>query len=193
MAHSFQENMTLAMKHEMRVRELVGRTTVLPAHLVVDKTMGKDLMIFSDATGHGVAARVRRWADYDPWDFTIRKQAVNHGASELDKFRSGMCRLMFYGILNREETNFDRWMLISLDAWRRAMDKRDREGGWPLHYDVIRNYDGSVGLVYSAKAKRLMWQPGFMVDCSDYSYEGGVHMRHFLRQQEDARRFRRAV
>lgn len=193
MSRSFQENMSLALKHEMRVRELIGRTTVLPTHLLVDKTMGKDLMIFSDAAGHSVAARVRRWSDHPYWDFTIRRRGAYGGVSELDKFRSGMCRIMFYGVLNRQETDFDRWMLFSLDAWRRAMDKRDREGKWPLHYDRHRNYDGSEFLVYSATAEPLIAQTGFMLDCSDYDYPGPIAMQHFLRQQEDARRFTGAV
>lgn len=193
MTYSFNDNMTLAMQHELRVRELIGRSTILPANLTVDKTMGKDLLVFSDATGHGVAARVRRHGDYPKYDFTIRSSATGNGVTELEKFKAGMCKMMFYGVLNESESDFDRWMLFSLDAWREAMARRERGGGFHLHYDGFRNSDGSRFLVCSAASTRLIRQPKFMIDCSDDDYPGPVLMRHYRRKNRDVHRFRRSL
>lgn len=193
MSYSFNDNMSLSLNHEMRVRELIGRSTVLPAHLSVDKSLGKDLMIFSDATGHGVAARVRRANDHGAWEFTIRRRGAGGGDSEYHKFRAGMCRLMFYGVLNKHETDFDRWMLFSLDVWRSILNKRDAKKEWHVHSDSKRNSDGSEFLVYNADTTRFRGATGFMIDCSNYDYMGRVAMRQYRREKGDAIRFSRRV
>jgi len=81
--------------------------------------------------------------------------------------------------------------LAEIDAWRSALSRRDREGGFPLHYDRRRNRDGSEFLIYSAESRRLISQPGFMVDCSDDTFSGSVLMRHYRRPRADAARFSR--
>lgn len=193
MAYTFEENMEFALTHELKIREKVGRSSVLPASVMVDRTMGTDLLILGDAYGSGCAARVRRAPEYEKWEFTIRITNSHGHKTEYEKFREGMCRWYFYGTLNKQETDFTSWMLMDLDAWRRAEDRRDQrckdKKEYPIYGKTLPAPGGNWFAVYKATSRRLAGQPNFMVDCSDYSYPGHVKIRHYERQKYDAKRF----
>lgn len=195
MSQSLQENLSLALRHELRIRECVGRSAVLPASLMVDQRRGTDLLILSPAGGQGCAARVRRGqaGRFSPWEFTIRSRATGGGTTEYEKFRSGECNWMFYGVLNEQETDFATWMLINLAGWRMAHIQRDLVGGFKIWGQEIPNRDGSAFYVYSALSKWFVGRHDFMVDCSDDSYPGRVAARDFRRAANDntLRRFMR--
>lgn len=166
------QNMSVALRHELRARELIGRSNVMPASLALDRNNSTDLLI---ATGAGATVamrtRTKEAIRYPRWEFTIRSRAVGGGLTEFDKLMGGYASHMFYGVLNEDETDYCRWMLINLSVWRDAVNewRRDRAAGkrrWPI-WDLRHNRDGSSFMVFTATCS-IFRHPMFMADCWDH-------------------------
>ena len=183
-------NFELSLKHEMRARELIGRSGIVPSSLALDREFGTDLVCLHTAHGR-VAMRTRRHDAlvYGDWQFTIRSRARGGCESEFQKFMSGECDYMFYGVLNEKEDNYERWMLFSLQEWRKAMREYEdeiRSGCRPWKpFECRNNSDGSQFMAFNATNVRFKNRPLFMKDCwAPEKFPGRVAVMSTWRQPD---------
>src|SRR5690242_15046752 len=132
----------------MRAAELIGRSSVVPSSTIMDRRFGTDLYVMDTPTG-AVAMRSRTASAlrFNPCDFTIRSKSRYGGDTELDKVMSGAINRMFYGVRNRDDTDYAWWMFFNLNVLRDAMNKwrTDKAAGakiWPF-WEVNNNGDGT--------------------------------------------------
>lgn len=174
MSYNFRENMALAIQHEPRVRELIGRNVIRPASMTLDTRHATDLITFTHASVGSIAARVRRNNSYPTFQFTIRDKSRFGGVTEYQKFLNGHANWMFYGVLDESERDFQSWILFNLNIWR-SIEQKHIAGGSKhgTHIDYQRNRDGSAFRIYDATRDRYRLADGFMIDCHEPLAFGG--------------------
>lgn len=168
-----------------RASELIGRSSVVPASTIMDRRFGTDLYVMDTPVG-AVAMRSRTSSAmrFDTCEFTIRTRTRYGGETELDKIMAGAVNRMFYGVRNREGTDYAWWMFFNLNVLRDAMNKWRTEQAngrrsWPF-WERHANGDGTEFYAFNARSKALM-HPLFMIDCSDTcNYPGRVAYRDVL-------------
>lgn len=186
---TFDQNMKFSQDYQTRACELIGRSTVRSASIQIDRNEGTDFKIIN-ANGKAVAYRTRRWekaGHLSPFEFTIRTRSCGGGKTEYHKFCDGYADQMFYGVINKDKTDFATWILFRLDPWRRLEEDykagrskwsgRTGRGG--------QNIDGSAWQNYSANHDRYAADPLFMIDCWDHSAftKGKVQAAAYIRSR----------
>lgn len=182
---SYHQQRAIADVWQLRARELIGRSGIRAASDVMDRKEGTDLYILDTASG-SVAMRTRTSTalGFNEWDFTIRMRAHGGAQTEFDKLLGGMCNRMFYGVLNRDHTDYARWMLINLKPWRDFVIKwqHERANGSKRFrpWGIRENRDGTAFYVFNARAPMLV-HPMLMIDCHDpFGYPGEVAIRRSI-------------
>lgn len=107
------------------IKRIIGPLLLVEAPEQKDRTEATDLIVFT-ARNLDIACRVRKskyYADY-PYEFTIRKAALNGGKTEWDKIREGFGDWMFYAFAADDDNpsaGFAAWYVINLDVLRAEM------------------------------------------------------------------------
>lgn len=176
----YQQQRNFAEEHSLRACELIGRSNIVPTGVIADTQLGSDLIIMN--TGAGSVAMRTRSSDalqYSEWDFTSRAAVRGGGPTEFDKIMAGMCNWMFYGVLNEQHTDYQRWMLFHLGVLRDAVTKwrAEKAAGIPVFalYRFFWNRDDGTGFNQFNACHRRLRHPLFMIDCHDpHRYPGEV-------------------
>jgi len=107
------------------IKRIIGPLLLVEAPEQKDMREATDLIVFT-ARNLDIACRVRKpkyYADY-PFEFTIRKAALNGGKTEWDKIREGFGDWMFYGFVADEfdpSQGFLAWYVVDLNILRAEM------------------------------------------------------------------------
>lgn len=107
------------------IKKIVGPLLLEESSFEVDTQQAADLVVLN-ARDKTIAARVRRhgYVDSYGFDFTIRAKRDSGAKTELEKFVDGFGDWMFYGHASVDGLGIDRWMVISLPAWRAAIIRK---------------------------------------------------------------------
>lgn len=107
------------------IKKIIGPLLLVEAPEQKDRKEATDLIILT-ARNLDIACRVRKPKYYEeyPFEFTIRKAALNGGKTEWDKIREGFGHWMFYGFAADEsdpKQGFLAWYVIDLNILRATM------------------------------------------------------------------------
>lgn len=121
------------------IKAIVGPMLLEPTSFEVDTEQAADLIIFQ-ARDMRIAARVRRnqYVQRYPHEFTIRSVS-NGNKTELQKIVDGWGDWMFYGFVNADETDFERWYVVDLNAFRADLIRRRKD----IRHGKNTNGDGT--------------------------------------------------
>ena len=107
------------------IKRIIGPLLLMEAPEQKDTREVTDLIVFT-ARNLDIACRLSKPKYYDeyPFEFTIRKAALNGGKTEWDKIREGFGDWMFYGFAADEfdpSQGFAAWYVIDLHILRAEM------------------------------------------------------------------------
>ncbi len=115
---SFDRDKALEEKFAEDIKAILGKVFIT-RDKIEDEKRGTDFFVFV-IRNLRVAVRLRRWPPFKSWfeNFTIRWSRPSGIATEIDKIREGMVDYLFYGHLNKDETEIAWWFVGDLKVFR---------------------------------------------------------------------------
>jgi hypothetical protein len=144
-------------------KAIIGPQLLITAPMTMDIRENTDLVVLH-ARDMRIACRFRRpgYAERYPNQFTVRLSRDTGATTELVKIIRGWGDWFFYAHEAADGANFDRWMLIDLDAFRAHLIVSGRSG---LKPERQSNRDGTQFLAFDVR--NFIGEPTLLIAASD--------------------------